>query len=150
MSVERDIVEGVAELIDAAGLATFHPSGVYADSETGIVFKVVPAKPDRVVILTAVPMTDDISMPLGQVMLQVRTRGLPNNPLDVDDLAGPIFDLLQGRTYDTFGDTTVIQMRRTTSIPNGQDAAERFERIDQFYLDCDVNPTVNRPFWGSW
>lgn len=150
MSVERDIVVGVAGLIDAAGLATFKPSGVYADSETGVIFKVVPAKPDRVVVLTAVPMSDDISMPLGQVMLQVRTRGLPNNPLDVDDLAGPIFDLLQGRTYDTFGDTTVIQVRRTTSIPNGQDAAERFEKIEQYYLDVDYAPTALRPPQGSW
>jgi hypothetical protein len=150
MSVERDIVEGVAGLIVAAGIAVFNPSGVYADTDTGIVFKVVPAKPDRVVILTAVPMTDDVSMPLGQVMLQVRTRGLPNNPLDVDDLASPIFDLLQGRTYDTFGGTTVVQYRRTTSIPNGQDAAERFEKIDQFYLDVDYPATALRPVQGSW
>jgi hypothetical protein len=143
-------VVGVAELIDAAGLATFKPSEVYADTDTGIVFKVVPAKPDRVVILTAVPMSDDISMPLGQVMLQVRTRGLPNDPLDVDDLGDSIFDLLQGRTGDVFGDTTVIQMRRTTSIPNGQDAAERFERVDQLYLDIDYPPTALRPIQGSW
>jgi len=150
MSVLRDIVVGVAQLIDGAGLAKFNPSGMYADSDTGIIFKVVPAKPDRVVILTAVPMSDDISMPLGQVMLQVRTRGLPNNPLDVDDLGDSIFDLLQGRTGDVFGDTTVIQMRRTTSIPNGQDAAERFERVDQLYLDIDYPPTALRPVQGSW
>lgn len=145
-----DLANGIATMIDAAGLATYRPTGVYQAAETGIFHKVLPDKPDRCVVLTAIPMTDSITEPLGLVMLQVRTRGLPNQPLDVDDLADPIFTLLHGQTNLTFGSVHVIQMYRTTSISNGQDDSKRWERIDQFYLDLDYPPTPIRPEGGSW
>lgn len=150
MSTTGDLVDGIAGIIVAAGLATFNPNGVYQPTDTGIFEKIMPAAPNRVITLTAVYQGDDITMPLGQVMVQVRGRGVPNKPRDVDDLLDPIFNILHGATYLTLGSVTVIQMNRRVSTPMGMDDSKRWERVDQYYLDVDFPATTNRPAQGSW
>ncbi|MCU1408464.1 MAG: hypothetical protein JWM23_544 [Microbacteriaceae bacterium] len=151
MSVTSDLLNGLAQMIAGADLGvSFTPSGVYTSGQTGVFMKIMPAAPDRVVTLAAVPQGDDISMPLGQVMVQIRGRGLPNRPVDVDDLLDGIFGVLHGATNLVFGSVTVIQMNRRVSVPNGMDDLKRWERIDQYYLDVDFPPTPNRPEQGSW
>lgn len=151
MSVTSDILTGVATLIAGAGLSiSYNADGRYTGSQTGIYMKTSPPAPDRIVVLTAVNQGDDITMPLGQVMVQVKGRGLPNKPLDVDDLLDGIFVRLHGTTNLTFGTTTVIQCNRRVSVPMGEDDRKRWERIDQYYLDVDFPATNNRPAGGSW
>lgn len=149
MSVTTDLLEGIAGMI-VAGVAgtTYNPSAATVNG--GILLKFMPASPDRVITLTAVFQGDDITMPLGQVMVQVRGRGLPNRPTDVDDLLDSIFTVLHGTTNLTFGSVTVIQMNRKVSVPMGMDDSKRFERVDQFYLDLDFPASANRPAQGSW
>jgi hypothetical protein len=150
MGTATDLSNGIATMISNAGIAVYNTSSVYADSATGIVFKDMPAKPDRCVVITVVPLTDQISMPLGQVMVQVRTRGNPGAPLDVDDLGDSIFAVLHGTTALTFNSVYVNQMNRHLSVPMGMDSLKRWERADQYYLDLSYPPTSNRPAGGSW
>ena len=145
MAAARDLLTGIAGMIADTGIGVFNPSGVYAGTDTGIIFKNMPAKPDRAVVLTAVPLTDMTAIPVGKMLVQVRTRGLPNNPLDVDDLGDAIFDLLHGVTDKVMGSTHIIQCLRNSSVPMGVDTASRWERVDHFYIDLDYPPTVNRP-----
>lgn len=151
MSNTTALLDGFATLIAAEvpGIL-WNAGGTYTAGQTGIFRKIMPTAPDRVVTLTIVDLGDDVSMPLGQKMLQVRGRGLPNRPWDVDDLLDPIFDVLHGRTYIVIGGQTVIQCNRRVSTPMGMDDSKRFERVDQYYLDVDVPPTLNRPVGGSW
>lgn len=150
MATTRDLLEGVAGTLKAAGLVEWNADAVYAAGQTGVFMKRMPAAPDRVVVLTAVSRGDDPSMPLGQIMLQVRGRGRPNQPLDVDDLLDSIFAVLHGSTDLPFGDMTVIQCNRRITAPMGMDDAKRWERADQYYIDADYPATDNRPFGGSW
>lgn len=151
MGTARDISEGLAQLIADSGIGvTFNASGLYADSATGVIFKVMPAKPDRVVVLAVVPLLDEVGMPLGQVMVQTRFRGVPNNPLDVDDLGDSVERKINGLKDLTFGETHIIQMNRRQSVPNGQDDLDRWERIDQYYLDVDTAATPLRPVGGDY
>lgn len=153
MTVTRDLLTGYAALIATAGIAVWNPSGVYRTTDTGIYVKTMPdgdTIPDRCVVLNVVPLTDDISMPVGRVMIQVAGRGARGNPFDVDDILDPIFDLLQGRTGDTFGSTTVDQIFRQSSVPMGQDTQARWTRADKYFADLAVAPTVLRPAGGSW
>lgn len=151
MAATKELLTGIAELLAGAGLGlSWNPAGVYAAGQTGIFMMVMPATPNRVVTLALVSNSDDVTMPLGQKMLQVRGRGLPNDPLDVGELLDPIFDVLHNRPTFTIGGQTVIQMNRQVSAPMGQDDARRFERADQYYLDVDAAPTANRPVGGSW
>lgn len=153
MSVTEDILAGYAGVIAAAGIAKFNPTGVYQLSDTAIVFKILSdgaTFPDRAIVLNLIPLTDDISIPQGRSMLQIVGRGVRNQPLDVDLLMDPIFDLLHGRRNDIFGQTVVDQIYRTSSIPMGEDAMVRTERADKYYLDVAYSPTANRPAGGSW
>lgn len=148
MAAARDLLTGIAHMIADTGIGIFNPSGVYASTDTGIIFKNMPAKPDRAITLTAVPLTDGVAVPMGKMLVQVRTRGLPNNPLDVDDLGDAIFDLLQNVTDVTMGSTHIIQCLRNSSVPMGVDPSLRWERVDHFYIDMDYPPTVNRTING--
>lgn len=149
MSVTKDLLEGIAGMI-VAGVPGTSYNLAAPTVDGGIVLKLMPASPDRVITLTAVNQGDDITMPLGQVMVQVRGRGLPNRPTDVDDLLDSIFDVLHGTKNLTFGSVTIVQMNRKVSVPMGMDDSKRWERIDQFYLDLDFPATANRPAQGSW
>lgn len=153
MSNTKTLLEGLAAHI-AANLPgiLWNPSGVYTltSGQAGIFMKIMPQSPDRVITLNAVWNDDDITLPSSTAMVQVRGRGLPNRPLDVDDLLDPVADLLHGSTGLVFGGLTVVQMNRRVVAPMGMDDSKRWERADQFYLDIDVPPTVNRPAGGSW
>lgn len=150
MSVTSDLLTGIAQMIAGAGLGiTYSPTGVYTSGQTGIFMKIMPAAPDRVVTLTAVNQGDDITDPFGQIMVQVRGRGLPNKPVDADDLLDGIFTILHGTKGLVFGSMTVDQCNRKVSIPMGADTSQRWERIDQYYLDASFPATANRPD-GGW
>jgi hypothetical protein len=152
VSVTTDILTGAAARIAALASPAilWSPAGTYSAAQTGIFLKLLPAAPDRCVTLNLVPQGDDPSMPYGQSMLQVRGRGLPNKPTDVDDLLDSIFDVMHGAVNLTFGACHITQMNRRTSVPMGMDDSKRWERIDQFYLDVDYPPTTARPDGGFW
>lgn len=145
MAATRDLLSGFAGMINDSNIGVYKATGVYAANETGIVFKNMPSTPHRVIVLTAVPLTDMTMIPVGKMLVQVRTRGLPNNPLDVDDLGDAIFDLMHGVTNVTMGSTHIIQCLRNSSVPMGVDSSQRWERVDHFYIDMDYPGTPNRP-----
>lgn len=150
MGVAEDVSVGFAQIIEDAGFAVFNQAGVYADADTGVVFKAVPPKPDRLVTVSVVPLTDDLAAPQGQVMVQLRYRGLPNNPLDVDALADSIKPLFHGLANTVMGSHTVVQCDRRQSVPLGQDDLKRWSRADQFYLDVEYPPTPLVPLGGTY
>lgn len=154
MSDTLDVLTGFAAKIAAQATPTIvwdpNPLHVYMAGQTGIILKLVPVAPDRVIVLNLVPQGDHPSMPLGQSMLQVRARGLANDPTDVDALLDSVFTVLHGSTGLVFGALTVIQCNRRVRAPLGMDENKRFEAADQYYLDIDYPPTLNRPDGGSW
>ncbi|TIH33679.1 phage tail terminator protein [Subtercola vilae] len=151
MSVNSVLLDGLAKFAASANIGfTYTPNGLYSASQTGIYVVALPDKPDRAMTLTAVNQGDDITNAFGQVMVQARFRGLPNQPLDTENLGDSVFDVFHGTTNLIFGGVTVVQMNRRVSIPMGQDAAKRFERVDQYYLDVSTPTTTNRPAGGSW
>jgi hypothetical protein len=149
----RNVMVGIAGLLNAAGVGKFIPSGVYATTDTGIIFKIMPdgtGVPDRVIVLNAFVLTADVSMPADRVLLQVALRGVRNNPLDVDDLGDAVFDVLHGATYKQFGTASAAQILFSTSVPMGEDALTRSTRADRYFIDLDATPTNLRPTGGSW
>jgi len=148
-STARDLLTGLAQMIADSGIGVYRLTGSYAADETAVVFKSMPSSPDRAIVLTAVPMTDQVFIPMGMVLVQTRCRGVPGDPLDVDDLGDAVFDLLHGLTDQQFGAVHIIQCLRNSSVPMGQDSNRRWERIDHFYIDLDYAPTTHRPD-GGW
>lgn len=151
MGVATDIFNGVRDVLLASGLGiTFNDAGTYAANETGILAKTMPATPDRVVVISVVPLEDELAVPSGRVMVQLRYRGVPNRPLDVDDLGDSVKPFLHGLTNVTFGTVKVQQMVRQLSVPMGQDELKRWERADQFYLDVEYPGSTLVPETGTY
>ncbi|HEY2642312.1 MAG TPA: minor capsid protein [Galbitalea sp.] len=145
MSDTQDLLTGVATMI--SGVASdilWTPNTVGG----GIAMKTMPDNPDRIVVLNAIPQTDDAVLPMGNWMIQIAGRGARGNPLDVDGFMDGIFLILHGATNLTFGALHVAQMSRYSSIPMGQDEAVRNIRIDKYSLDLDFPGTAARPASG--
>jgi hypothetical protein len=151
MAATKDLLTAIATLLAGAGIGlSWNPSGVYTAGQTGIFTMYMPDTPDRVVVLTLVDTDDNVTLPFGSKMLQVRGRGNRNDPLDVAELLDPIFDTLHGRMNVAAGGSVIVQILRRISAPLGADENVRFERADQYYMDVDAAPTALRPTGGSW
>ncbi len=139
MSTTSKALEAVAGLLDGLGLSSYDPANPDAAGgpTASTYMKTGPSSPDRVVVLNLVTQGDSRAGDTTAVMLQVRTRGNRNDPLDVDELADSIVPVLNQASIN-FDGGQVIQLTRRTSTPLGEDAQQRSERVDQFYGDLGL------------
>lgn len=151
MTDTRAFLTELGEYLAGAGLGlSWNPDALYTAGQLGIWTKLMPAAPDRAVVINVVWGGDDITMPRSQPMIQIRARGAAGKPLDVDDILDPIAATLHGKTNLPLGGFMVVQINRRVVAPLGADESKRWERADQYYADVDVPPTINRPEGGSW
>lgn len=149
MSATNDLLDGVARMLQTAGVGNYTPP--YATTDTGIYFSLMPAGSeaippgtDRCIVLTAYALTDSAANPWTQWRLQVRTRG-SSDPFDVNTLSDQVYALLEAAGPVTFGTASVSQILRVSSIPMGQDTNRRWEQSQNFLVDGTVPSTIARP-----
>ena len=138
---QTDLLTGLAVYLAAGGLqATWSPTGEYTALQTGIVIRNVPPAPDRIITLTAYPVSDSPALSDSVLGLQVRCRWGGQDPRPVDDLSDAIFNLLHGKTTLTLSTgVTVVQCLRQSAKTLGQDDNLRWSNAHNYYL------TVHRP-----
>ncbi|WP_244409203.1 minor capsid protein [Streptomyces albofaciens] len=95
MSYTVDLLDGLARLLDTAGVGTYRPDGVYAAGETAITIAATPPVPDRVICLSAYPVEESAALTDTTTGIQVRTRAGPD-PREVDALDDQVLDVLHG------------------------------------------------------
>lgn len=144
MSLEDDITRGLAEMIDAAGIATWRATGTYQPGETAITIATLPERTARAIALMVYDTVDDPHLADSTVMVQATIRGT-EDPRDVDELAGAIFDLISGRAGYTLGGIPVTEGHRRSWARLGRDGNGRWRRSDNYYLQVN-NPTTHRTF----
>ena len=144
MSETADLLDGIARLLDAAGVAQYRPDSPYRAGDIPVTFKSMPANPDRAVTLSAYGDSDHPTIPLGQRRLQVRVRGIAEDSLDADEIADAVFGVLHGLTHQQFGSVHAIQIRRISTIPLGLDELQRDERSDNYAIDVNTPETPLR------
>lgn len=142
MSWTVDLVTGVAEMLAAAEVGAWRPTGTYVDGETAIVLGPPPQSPERAVALTSYPVSDDAELSDVVVGLQVRFRG-SRDPRDVDDLADAVYEVLHGARGLVLGGVHTAQIYRQSALPLGLDGNARPERADNYYLQA-ARPTAWR------
>lgn len=139
MSFTGDLLGGLAAYLDTAGAGTYRSDGsAYVASETAIVFAEMPQTPDRAIVLSDYPVTDDPSLSDSVVGMQIRCRG-GSDPHDVKAIADAVFTVLHGKTAFDAGTVHVVQALRRSGVPLGRDDSNRWEHSDNYYL------TVHRP-----
>jgi len=141
----RTLLEGLADLLDQAGVGHWRPDETYEDSdgevEPAIVLIDLPETPERVICLTDYPVMDEPGAADAIVGVQVRTRG-GRDPLDASDLRDGAYSVLHGLRSVTFipaggaeGDPVVVaQVYRQNATPIGPDSQGRYERSENYYV----------------
>lgn len=147
MGLTADLLDGFAGALTAAGVATYRTDGsAYLSSETAVTFSLLPQTPDRVLCLTDYPVSDDPKLPMSIVGVQVRLRGIPSSPRDIQSLRDAVYVAMQGLTDQVWGSVHMVQVLRQSSIPMGQDDTLRFEYAENYHVYLDLPVTPNRPF----
>lgn len=138
-----NLAHGLAEHLAASGVGTYRPTGIYDDTETGIVVGKAPASPPRIVALTPYPLSDspDADSVTG---LQVRARSAGPDPRDALDLIDAVFAALAGLTSTTFAGAFVHRVQRTGGGDIGTDDNGRYEHTSTYQLTAH-HPTTHRP-----
>lgn len=147
MSATGDLLDGLATDLNTAGIGVYLTTvgAFYAPTDTAITKTFMPDDPDRCITLTAYKAGGDSpNQPLGQINVQSRVRGLPDNADDAVNLDDVVYQLFQGMTDRTYGTAHVIQMLHKSSIPAGQDLRNRFEISTNWTLDVNYPPSQYR------
>lgn len=138
------LLTGLAALLDAGDAGTWRASGAYTSSETAIVIRAVPQQPDRLITLAAYPLGSDLpGMADHTVGVQVRCRGLPDDPRSVQDIDDAVFDLLDSLGRATVGTVQVVDMVRRSYTSLGQDGNRRWETSSNYTVEA-MRPTAHR------
>jgi len=147
VSATRDLLEGIAQYLHDQGVGVYDPdpTHIYNPADTVITTKNLPSSVPRGIMLTAYAPSDHPTLNNSQYRVQFWLRGIPNDSLDVDDLADDIFHVFHGLECKWFGTVYVVQANRTSAMPMGEDDNNRHERSDNY--SCDVNrpATINQP-----
>ncbi|WP_326698045.1 minor capsid protein [Streptomyces sp. NBC_01754] len=132
MSYTTDLLDGLARLLDAAGVGTYRPTGPYVTGETAITIASMPSVPDRVICLDAYPVEESAGLTDTTTGVQVWTRAGPD-PRDVIALDDAAFGVLQGSGPHLWGVARVQLVYRQSAAGLGTDATHRHERTSNFY-----------------
>lgn len=145
MGFDYDLAKGFALLLAGAGIGVWAEDRAYTSAETGIYYRSVPDSPARIITLSPYPVEDAVNLSTVTAGLQIRVRGGDSSPKSCDDLAGSIYDLLQGRrNFELPTGLYVAQTYRQSGASLGQDSARRWSHSDNYY--CDVRrPSTHRP-----
>lgn len=143
----RDLLTGIAQYLHDAGVGVYDPdpTHVYDPTDTVITTKNLPSTVPRAIMLTAYGPSDHPTINLSQFRVQVWMRGVPNDSLDVDDLADEVFHALHGLESHWFGSVYVVQANRVSALPMGEDDNNRHERSDNYACDANRPATLNQP-----
>lgn len=133
MGFTSDLLAGVAQLLNADGVAVWNPSGAYADNEIGIVIGPPSQKPPSLVALAVYNSSDSPALADSTVFLQVRSRAPDDDPRKAQDLDDGVFDSLQGLRATVNG-VRVVYGKRNSSAPIGVDGSGRQERTSNYEL----------------
>lgn len=137
------LLVGLAEHYAAASIGTWKPTGVYTANETGILLRVIPKDPARIVSLAAYMVDGYPGMADQTIGVQHRLRA-GTDPRDCDDLADAIFELMDSSGHlELSTGVHIVQAIRRSQASLGQDANGRWERSENYFIDV-MRPTAHR------
>lgn len=135
MGWATDLLTGLAEHIDTAGIGTYDPTGTYDPASTTpvITFQALPDQP-----VTAIALSYFSPGGTGGVTaaIQLLIRGT-EDPTSPDALADALWTLLDNASGLLLGAVHVALMYRQTSAPLGIDSSGRWTRSDTYLLIAD-------------
>jgi len=129
------LMTGFAQLFEDASLGMFDTSGVYPEDAVGIFLGMTPDKPDRALTIMSYPVEDtDLTNVI--TGLQLRFRG-SRDPRQVEDLSDAVYDLIHNKSHYQVNGIHVELSWRQSGAWMGQDANQRVERVENYYMHAE-------------
>jgi 5-carboxymethyl-2-hydroxymuconate isomerase len=126
------LLDGLAGLLQEAGVGVFRPEVVIEASETGIFRGVMPDQPDRAIAINDYPVADDdTTNAITGVQFHMRAG---RDPDAISDMADAVFDALHNRRHYEVNGIRVALSWRQSQAWIGQDAQGRMELTANFYF----------------
>jgi len=132
-----DLAEGVASVLDAAGVGTYREDGsAYLSDEIAVTLKELPPNPDQAIAITVYHEEDSPNSrdPREAKNVQLRFRGTADDVASVDDVAQAAFVALHGQHHTMFGLVPIARCVRLYIAPLGADENGRHERTDNYRI----------------
>lgn len=127
---------GVARHLHAQGVGKYIEQGdtdsYFTKDDVAIVIGSMPTDPDKVICLGAYGGTESSEVSWDSPMVQVRTRGNPQDDLGPDDLADAVRFVLHQARYVPAGAGSLSSITRSSWVPLGEDSSQRGERSDNY------------------
>lgn len=122
MTTSKDLRDGTATALQAAGVAEYRAGGYAGFTGVPIFMSKMPSAPDRVVVITTYrrPAPHEWGV-------QVRVRGSKGGTVSAEDLADVVNTALHGLTDLTWGGTDVDLLSLVSSARLGFDSNDRDE-----------------------
>lgn len=139
MSVEVDLLTGVALLLDATAVGVWSPDTPTAAGDIAITVVNLPQEPELVICLTDYPVANDPGITESVIGLQVRCRG-NTDPRTSMNMRAAVFDQLHGYRGQLGSGANTVEVSQIfwqSSAPLGPDGSNRFERVDNYYVQLD-------------
>lgn len=126
------LMTGLGQLLHDEGVGVFSTEGTYAADAWAIFIGLTPDQPDRAITLMSYPVEDtDLTSAITGV--QIRFRGT-RDPREIENQSDAVYDLLHNREHYRVNDIPVNLSWRQSGAWMGQDANQRIERVENFYL----------------
>lgn len=129
------LLTGFGQLLETEGLGVFATSGTYPDDVWGVFIGMTPDKPDRALTLMSYPV-DDSDLTNVITGVQFRMRG-GRDPREVENMSDAVYDLLHNRSHYTVNGIHIELSWRQSGAWMGQDANQRVERVENFYMHAE-------------
>lgn len=129
------LMTGLAQLIEAEGLAVFATAGVYSPDSWALFIGLTPDQPDRAVTIMSYPVEDtDLAVVITGVQFRLRAG---RDPREVENMSDALYDLFHNRSHFVANGIHIELSWRQSGAWMGQDANQRVERVENFYLHAD-------------
>ncbi len=142
MGWTTDILTGLAERIDTAGIGTYEVSAAYSPTATTpvITLQGLPDLPDKAIALAYISSggTGGVT-----AAIEITIRG-DTDPTSPDEISDALWTLFDNAVGFNLGSAHVALMYRQTSAPLDRDDAGRWLRGETYFLIAD-RPSVNWP-----
>ena len=147
MSHTGDLVRGVLQLLDTAGVGRYRPKTdpgpPWGDDEVALAANDLPAAPDRAVAVHAYDVSADSKLSESIKGLQVSMRGTRAWD-DVEAIGDAVFDALQGLANHQLATGVYLELVTFQSgVPGGLDGNDRWEQVHNYYART-FRPSTHR------
>lgn len=133
MGFQVDLLTGIGQLLDTAGVGKWLTAGTYAADDVALTIDQLPSGHAQAVAMALYPVEDSAGTD-SIVGVQFWVRGKPKDRLSSKNIADSLFDALHGIESTTIAGIPIIRVWRQSGANLGPDENDRQELSENYYV----------------